>query len=234
MSFAPSAFAGKAVVVAKPTARTGRTSVRVQAADRPVWFPGNEPAPHLDGSMPGDYGFDPLSLGSDPEYLKIWREAELQHARWAMLGAAGVLAQEIVKPDVNFYDAPTKIDLPFSIPTLIGIQFILMHYVEIRRWQDLRKPGSVNADPFNPKYKLPDHEPGYPGGIFAPFIPGDIETLKVKEIKNGRLAMLAFMGYIAAYLATGMGPLEALGAHMADPGKVNAFSYGAIPSPGSF
>ena len=26
---------------------------------------------------------------------------------------------------------------------------------------------------------------GYPGGIFAPFIPGDLAELKVKEIKNG-------------------------------------------------
>lgn len=33
-------------------------------------FAGNEFPPHLDGSMPGDAGFDPLSLGSDPTLLK--------------------------------------------------------------------------------------------------------------------------------------------------------------------
>jgi hypothetical protein len=27
------------------------------------------------------------------------------------------------------------------------------------------------------------------GGIFAPVIPGDLEELKLKELKNGRLAM---------------------------------------------
>lgn len=32
---------------------------------------------------------------------------------------------------------------------------------------------------------LPDMS-RYPGGIFAPFIPGDLEELKLKEIKNGR------------------------------------------------
>jgi hypothetical protein len=31
------------------------------------------------------------------------------HARWAMLGAAGVLAQEIVKPDVFWYTAGAEV-----------------------------------------------------------------------------------------------------------------------------
>merc|ERR1711971_292065 len=65
-------------------------------ADRPVWYPGKAPAAHLDGSLPGDYGFDPLSLSADPEMRQWMVQAELQHARWAMLGVAGCVAPELL------------------------------------------------------------------------------------------------------------------------------------------
>ena len=43
------------------------------------------------------------------------------------------------------------------------------------------------------------------GGAFDPlgWSKGDLEDLKVKELKNGRLAMLAFLGFVAQYGATG-------------------------------
>ena len=44
----------------------------------------------LDGSLPGDYGFDPLGLGKDPAFLKWYREAELIHGRWAMAAVVGI------------------------------------------------------------------------------------------------------------------------------------------------
>ncbi len=45
----------------------------------------------------------------------------------------------------------------------------------------------------------------YTGGAFDPlgWSKGDLEDLKVKELKNGRLAMLAFLGFVAQYGATG-------------------------------
>lgn len=65
----------------------------VMAADRPLWLPGSTPPAHLDGSMAGDFGWDPLGLGANPEAMKWFRESELQHSRWAMLGVAGILGQ---------------------------------------------------------------------------------------------------------------------------------------------
>jgi len=52
---------------------------------------GNPAPAYLDGSLPGDYGFDPLRLGSDPELLKWFTHAELIHCRVAMTAVAGIL-----------------------------------------------------------------------------------------------------------------------------------------------
>jgi hypothetical protein len=72
---------------------------------------------------------------------------------------------------------------------------LMMNWAEVRRWQDIRKPGSVSEDPtpFS-NAKLPAGVVGYPGGIFDPlgYAKGDLKTLKAKEIANGRLAMVAF------------------------------------------
>lgn len=47
-------------------------------------------------SLPGDYGFDPLGLGEDPESLRWYVQAELVHARFAMAGVAGILLTDVI------------------------------------------------------------------------------------------------------------------------------------------
>merc|ERR1711977_196744 len=179
--------------------------------ERESWLPGCSIPAHLDGSLPGDFGFDPLGLGKDPAALKWYQQAELQHARWAMLGVTGILIQGIVKPEISFMDAGKKVaeSSYASFGTLLVIQIILMGFAEGRRWQDIRKPGGTT-------------DVGYPGGIFDPagfskVSASRIEELKLKEIKNGRLAMLAYVGFSCAYVCTGKGPLEALSYHLSDP-----------------
>jgi hypothetical protein len=53
-------------------------------------------AAHLTGQLPGDQGFDPLGLWvAAGQGRRAWlREAEILHARWAMLAVVGCLVPE--------------------------------------------------------------------------------------------------------------------------------------------
>jgi light-harvesting complex I chlorophyll a/b binding protein 4 len=53
-------------------------------------------------------------------------------------------------------------------------------------------------DPIFKGNKVPNTQMGYPGGVFDPlgFSKGDAKQLQTKEVKNGRLAMVAFMGFV--------------------------------------
>ncbi len=60
------------------------------------WFPMLLSPPSLDGSLPGDAGFDPLGFAAkDKESLLNMREAEIKHARLAMLASIGWPASEL-------------------------------------------------------------------------------------------------------------------------------------------
>ena len=207
----------------------------VSAAARPLWRPGSKSPAWLDGSLPGDFGFDPLALGEQPAALKWYAQAERPNARWALLGAAGVLFQNVLDVlnaggpagQVPWFEAGA---FAYFAPaqSLFVAQLFLFAFVEARRYQDYLKPGSANQDPIFAGNRLPDgNKPGYPGGIFDPmgFSKGaDFETLKVKELKNGRLAMLACLGFAAQAKTTGQTPLANLSAHLADPWATNVLS----------
>uniref|UniRef100_A0A803NTY3 Protein kinase domain-containing protein n=1 Tax=Cannabis sativa TaxID=3483 RepID=A0A803NTY3_CANSA len=175
--------------------------------DRPLWFPGSSPPEWLDGSLPGDFGFDPLGLGSDPELLKWFAQAELMHARWAMLGVSGILIPE---------------------------WFERLGFIKDFSWvEDGLICSTQVASTLSPKCpykKNPKPDVGYPGGLwFDPFMwgrgsPEPVMVLRTKEIKNGRLAMLAFVGFWFQAIYTGKDPIDNLMAHIADPGHCNIFS----------
>ncbi|CAN1172312.1 Chlorophyll a-b binding protein 4, chloroplastic [Linum perenne] len=111
-----------------------------------------------------------------------------------MLGVAGMLLPEVfTKIGIinvpEWYDAG-KQEYFASSSTLFVIEFILFHYVEIRRWQEIKNPASVNQDPIFKQYSLPPNECGYPGGIFNPLNFTPTLEAKEKELANSMLIYL--------------------------------------------
>ncbi|GER51280.1 chlorophyll A/B binding protein [Striga asiatica] len=165
------------------------------------WMPGEPRPSYLDGSAPGDFGFDPLRLGEVPENLERYKESELIHCRWAMLAVAQEWAA-VPGGQATYLGNP----VPWgTLPTILVIEFLAIAFVEHQR--------SMEKDPEKKKY---------PGGAFDPLgyskDPQKLKELKIKEIKNGRLALLAFVGFCVQQSAyPGTGPLENLATHLADP-----------------
>lgn len=214
--------------------RSPRDRVVVRAsAQRATWLPGLDPPAHLDGTLPGDFGFDPLGLGEEPAALKWYVQAELVHCRFAMAGVAGILVTDLLRVSgirdlpVWFEAGAAKFDFA-NTTSLFFVQLLLMGFAETKRYMDFINPGSQAEEGtfIGLEAALVGSQPGYPGGpLFNPLgLAKDIENAheeKLKEIKNGRLAMVAMLGFIVQASVTHVGPIDNLLTHLSDPFNKN-------------
>jgi hypothetical protein len=213
---------------------------RAAAAAARAILPGHPPPPLATPPSAGDYGFDPLRLGSSPEQLAWNVQAELIHGRTAMAGVAGILFTSLAHTAgaglPEWYNAGQvymQAHPEQSFGALLWVTIALSGFVEFKRLQDIRAPGSQGDGAF---LGITDDfkgvSVGYPGGKF--FDPmglsrGDAAKFaeyKTKEVKNGRLAMVAFLGFSAQYAATGKGPVDNLFDHLANPSVANCVHNG--------
>jgi len=152
----------------------------------------------------GTYQWDPAGLATRyPEHLPWYREAELKHCRVAMLAWLGLIVPDFVRIPLDDFQDPTLTlenahnKLIYGLGT--GPMWWLLLFcgiIESLRFKqlglDFGKLTLENAG-----------DVGFGKG-FLPKTEEGIVQMKIKELKNGRLAMLAVSGALTQSMAYGV------------------------------
>mmetsp|Transcript_4865 Transcript_4865/g.7961 ORF Transcript_4865/g.7961 Transcript_4865/m.7961 type:complete len:201 (-) Transcript_4865:439-1041(-) len=154
--------------------------------------------------------FDPLGLSesASEETINWYRAAELKHARICMLAALGLSVQPAFHlPDPVFdstagYGVVTKLmaERPEAVIQIILALAAIETASLFKNGQG--EAGDLEWDPLNLKEKL---------GLNAD--PAKFEEMQLRELKNGRLAMLGTSALLLQEYVTGYGPYEQLLPH---------------------
>jgi hypothetical protein len=140
---------------------------------------------HLDGSLPGDRGFDPFNFAAEEGSLDWYRKSELKHARIAMLAAVGWPIAELfhgkIADSIGF---PSLLASGDRVPSVLNDGLAHAPFAEF--WI----PAIALATALEFSETFAEDEVVFDNGK-APTSP----FVKEAEIFNGRLAMLAITGF---------------------------------------
>ncbi|CAA6660234.1 unnamed protein product [Spirodela intermedia] len=129
-----------------------------------------------------------FGLSKKPEDFAKYQAYELIHARWAMLGAAGFIIPEAF----NKFGANCGPEAVWFKTGALLLDGNTLNYFG-------KNIPSTSSSPFAAEIVLDLEDKLHPGGPFDPLglanDPDQAALLKVKEIKNGRLAMFAMLGF---------------------------------------
>jgi len=180
-----------------PSVNMGRSNImRMSSVEKSKSVPFLPKPENLDGSMAGDVGFDPVGF-SNWLPLNFVREAEVKHGRVAMLATLGYVFAEFVKlpGDVHQVTSLQAHDVAVKSGAL-GQVLIWTSVLEcvgmVALYQTMNGSGRAAGDfKFDPLGFAKDEK--------------SLKDYQLKEIKNGRLAMLAFSGIVTQAALTGKG-----------------------------
>jgi hypothetical protein len=163
----------------------------------------------LDGAMAGDVGFDPFGFAKTEKDLVYYREAEIKHARLAMLAAAGWPLSELLDSKIaSWLHLPAVVDAADRAPSLLngGLGKISPVYwvacVLAAGAIDLYGGSKVNDKGYFPG-KL-----GFdPLGLYPKDDVGK-KRMQLAEIKNGRLSMIAITAFAFQEFVSQLGVVD--------------------------
>ena len=145
--------------------------------------------PGADGAW-GRYEFDPLGFSKKTELVPYFREAELKHGRLAMLAWVGMVAPDFVRlpgEKFSFEAVPVSIDAHDAFLGATGVNAQVLFWVSIVELCCAKKVFEWNSLEVAGDYGL------------TSLFPSDEEgqkKMRTAELKNGRLAMMAFAGAV--------------------------------------
>jgi len=146
----------------------------------------------------GDVGFDPFSF-SEFFDMKWLREAEIKHGRASMLAALGFVSQEFI----SLPGLPQLADSNLG-PTAVGAGPMLQIVLWIGVLEFWTNKGNVTMETmFQDSDRVPGDFGFDPMGLSVGKTQEEKEEMELREIKNGRLAMLAIGGMIHHNWITG-------------------------------